>query len=88
MLALTPIDMAVGEGVYQRGRPGGRHGGWGPPAYNPYFWQPGFFAPPIVTGSWYTRPYPYHFDYYRWRYSMPPQRPCVDQQYYPAPLQE
>jgi hypothetical protein len=45
--------------------PGGA--GFGGPffnnAYNPYF-----FTPPIVTGSWYQRPYPYHFDYYRYRW--------------------
>jgi hypothetical protein len=27
-----------------------------------------FFTPPIVAGSWYQRPYPYHFDYYRHRW--------------------
>ena len=26
------------------------------------------FVPPIVAGSWYERPYPYHFDYYRHRW--------------------
>ena len=34
--------------------------------YNPYF-----FAPPIIAGSWYQRPYPYHFDYYRSRWGAP-----------------
>jgi hypothetical protein len=39
-------------------------GGWGGYGgfYNPFFFQP------IVTGSWYERPYPYHFDYYRYRW--------------------
>jgi len=55
--------------VYRRQRQshrqsGVRHGrGYGHryPGYS-------FFQPQIV-GSWYARPYPYHFDYFRWRYS-------------------
>jgi hypothetical protein len=31
-----------------------------------------FFTPPIVAGSWYERPYPYHFDYYRHRWGGAP----------------
>lgn len=27
-------------------------------------------SPLYITGTWYQRPYPYHFDYYRLRYSM------------------
>ena len=38
------------------------HGGYGR-FYNPYF-----AAPPLVVGSYYQRPYPYHFDYYRHRW--------------------
>jgi hypothetical protein len=44
-----------------------------------------WFTPQVVAGTWYERPYPYHFDYYRWRYSMPPIQavaptdcPCAD----------
>ncbi len=35
------------------------------------------YAPyqPALVGSWYARPYPYHFDYYRQRYSDPKQMP-------------
>jgi len=57
-------------------------GGWGGGFANPY----GFgFAGPIVQGSWYQRPYPYHFDYYRYRwggaapnqvYDVPPPGDC------------
>ncbi|NOZ40458.1 MAG: hypothetical protein GXP24_09560 [Planctomycetes bacterium] len=42
------------------------------PGYAPY--QPAF------AGSWYARPYPYHFDYYRGRFSAPAQKndcPCA-----------
>jgi hypothetical protein len=37
--------------------------------YNPYV-NP-YFAPPLVFGSYYQRPYPYHFDYYRGRWNSP-----------------
>ncbi|MCA9230232.1 MAG: hypothetical protein KDA57_06250 [Planctomycetales bacterium] len=33
------------------------------------------------SGNWFVRPYPYHFDYYRWRYSAPtfvPNCPCEE----------
>jgi hypothetical protein len=42
---------------------GHAHGGDG---YGYGYFQP--YAAPIVTGSWYARPYPYHFDYYRHRW--------------------
>ncbi len=45
-------------------------GGYGPGFGG--FHDPFFFTPPIVTGSWYQRPYPYHFDYYRYRWGGPP----------------
>ena len=48
------------------GMNGYRHGGYGG-FYNPYF-----YAPPIIAGSWYQRPYPYHFDYYRNRWGASP----------------
>jgi hypothetical protein len=32
------------------------------------FFDPYVVAPPIVAGTWYQRPYPYHFDYYRYRW--------------------
>jgi hypothetical protein len=47
-----------GHAQHWRG-PYGSYGGF----YDPYF-----AAPPIVTGSYYQRPYPYHFDYYRNRW--------------------
>jgi hypothetical protein len=42
------------------GYPGARYGFRG---YVP--WYPGGFHSPPVYGSWYQRPYPYHFDIYR-----------------------
>ena len=47
-----------GHAQHWRG-PSGGYGGF----YDPYF-----AAPPIVTGTYYQRPYPYHFDYYRNRW--------------------
>jgi hypothetical protein len=44
------------------------HGGYG--AYGGYFAP--YYAPPIIAGSWYERPYPYHFDYYRYRWGGSP----------------
>jgi hypothetical protein len=62
---------------YQRLRPGAE--AWGARGGNPHAWSGGvgayggfvapFFTPPIVAGSWYERPYPYHFDYYQRRWS-------------------
>ncbi len=75
---------AVDAPVYQRNREiafvngyhgghghlgGGGYGGYtvfGIPYGNPWF------APQVYAGTWYERPYPYHFDYYRMRYSSPP----------------
>ncbi len=42
------------------------HGGYGG-IYNPYY-----VAPPVVVGSYYQRPYSYHFDYFRDRWGAPP----------------
>lgn len=39
----------------------------------------GFFVPPVVTGSWYARPYPYHMDFHQVRSRVPmpvPDCPC------------
>ena len=40
--------------------------GYGSRGYAPWF-SGGFYSPPIY-GSWYQRPYPYHFDFYRGRF--------------------
>src|SRR5688572_11518469 len=40
------------------------HGGYG---YGQGYFQP--YVSPVVTGSWYARPYPYHFDYFRGRWA-------------------
>jgi len=49
------------------------HGGYGYGYLQPYY-------SPIIAGSWYARPYPYHFDYYRYRWggdmSMPATADC------------
>jgi len=64
--------------VYQRYRHGQTNGfGYGNqypvgyPGYGfPGFGNPGYgYFPPVINGSWYARPYPYHFDYYRQRFS-------------------
>lgn len=61
------------------GRGGGWHGGYGPS------WSGGYgFG---YAGSWYARPYPYHFDYYRHRWGAPPAPECPCQWDYEAPPQ-
>lgn len=70
---------------YMRMRPGAadwsqRGGGyaWGPGhgGYAPYAPYGGY----AMSGSWYQRPYPYHLDYYRYRWGTPqnaaPECPC------------
>lgn len=37
---------------------------------NPYF-HGGYYQQP-VSGQWFARPYPYHFDIYRGRFNIPP----------------
>lgn len=57
-------------------RPPFGHGGFGHGGFG--FWP----YQPTIAGSWYERPYPYHFDYYRWRYSAPQAAPgcvCADE---------
>jgi hypothetical protein len=104
VLALAPVAVRGQAPAYQRTRGGagdwqtrgsqaqhwrGASGGYGG-FYNPYF-----AAPPIVAGSYYERPYPYHFDYFRdrWAVQQPaglmepqlvaPDCPCAD----PAPVE-
>jgi len=36
-------------------------------SYGGYY--PAFYYPQWYAGSWYQRPYPYHFDFYKWRYA-------------------
>jgi len=47
----------------QYARGGYAHGG---PGYGYGYYQP--YISPVIAGSWYARPYPYHFDYYRNRW--------------------
>jgi len=73
-----PQGYAEGEvPTYQRQRHGSRGGhpgqhmpGW---QHSGYVW-PGFgggFINTAYAGTWYQRPYPYHFDYYRGRFNAP-----------------
>jgi len=69
-----------GAPVYARQRADARRGGvWeGGSRYAGQYsgrYNGNYFSPPAITGSWYVRPYPYHFDYYRQRFSAPPQTP-------------
>lgn len=64
--------------VYQRQSMGGWYGGWYGQGGNyrssrgsngRYYQQ--------SSGNWFVRPYPYHFDYYKWRYNVPPISPAT-----------
>lgn len=83
----TALAQSPGPAPYQRMRTGagdwharGGHGqnwrgggiGFGG------FYDPFFFSPPIVAGSWYERPYPHHFDYYRHRWGGPSGMPQTE----------
>ena len=76
LAALAPAQDPTAAPAYQRLRAGaddwqarggqfGHHGrgGWG--------WGGGFIQPyfsPVIASSWYQRPHPYHFDYFRGRW--------------------
>lgn len=49
-------------------RPGYHHGPRGGYDASAYGAWGGFFSPTVIAGSFYQRPYPYHFDYYRHRW--------------------
>jgi hypothetical protein len=104
VLALSTATACAQAPAYQRTRGGAgdwhARGGHAQNWRDPYggiggFYNPYFVAPPIVTGSYYQRPYPYHFDYYRNRWGGPalaegsvtgaatPDCPCV----VPPPLE-
>jgi hypothetical protein len=75
-------DWQVRGGAYGHGFGRGGHG-----------WGGGFFQPyisPVIASSWYQRPYPYHFDYFRGRWDRgqgayagdapaPADCPCADE---------
>jgi hypothetical protein len=73
-----------GGPIYTRSRAAGnyhQHVGWtGHGAYGAYGYYQPWIAPPVVAGSWYSRPYPYHFDYYRGRWDgiSSPSTPSAD----------
>jgi hypothetical protein len=91
-LAIVPINLAADlraqeAPAYQRNRDvafvnhgggHGHHGGGYGGFYSPWF------TPQYFSGTWYERPYPYHFDYYRMRYGTPPAQqtaldcPCAE----------
>ena len=57
-------QMTPPDGRWRRSPRGyGDFGGYYNPYYYPYFM-------PIVAGTWYQRPYPYHFDYYKYRWGQ------------------
>ena len=63
---MAPTYSRVRQGADQwrhHGDYGHRHRGYG---YGYGFYQP--YYQPIVAGTYYERPYPYHFDYYRHRW--------------------
>lgn len=69
-----------GPVVYSRQRTAIPRGGAWPGRDVRYGGYYGGFFPyqqPAIAGSWYARPYPHHFDYYRQRYSGP-QQPSVE----------
>jgi hypothetical protein len=78
---LTAIAQDMMQGpAYARQRMGAqdwgqRGGGYGGPrvgSFYPGYYGYGFgYGGPVITGSWYARPYPYHFDYYRYRWGHP-----------------
>ena len=75
MMAPTYSRTRGGAGDWQsRGWHGGGGWGWG----GGYSFVPPFYPQPIVTGSYYQRPYPYHFDYFRhrWGGEQPPAQDC------------
>ena len=92
-LVVSGFDsLANAEGApatYQRRSRGAMHGrhmaGWQHPGFG-YGWATGWggFYNQAFAGSWYQRPYPYHFDYYKNRFNgppagmMPPLYPCVE----------
>ncbi len=52
-------DWSARGGGFGRGY--GGNGGYGNGFYQPY-------VSPVIASSWYARPYPYHFDYFRGRW--------------------
>ena len=75
---LSNIVRAVDAPVYQRDREiafvNAGHGGHGHHGGGGYGGSFGYGMPYAYPwfATWYERPYPYHFDYYRMRYSSPP----------------
>ncbi len=63
-----------------------RGGGYGP-GYPGYGAGYGYFQPyvsPVIAGSWYARPYPHHFDYFRDRWNgsaseLQQECPCAEE---------
>ena len=88
-MAIEPSPPVVSQAPpYLRHRPGPAYGSrpfWSPWDRQRRFpgtgfgfgglapWYPGGFNFPPVFGSWYQRPYPYHFDIYRGRFGGNPQ---------------
>jgi hypothetical protein len=76
-MAAAPTYERVRRGADDWQFRGGRHGhGYGGSGYNYGYFQP--YISPIIAGSWYARPYPYHFDYFRDRWGGTQVAPAVD----------
>jgi hypothetical protein len=79
-LSTAPAQDTFVAPTYSRSRMGaddwqarggyGHGGGHVRPGYGYGFYQP--YISPVIAGSWYARPYPYHFDYYRNRWGGGP----------------
>ena len=85
-MATAPVYMRTrggDDGAYGRGGYGyGRFPGYGYGYFQPYT--------PYVASSWYARPYPYHFDYFRGRWSgqtagPAANCPCAEESATPSP---
>ena len=89
LLAPTYSRMRTGADDWHA-RGGGYVHGQGDFGYGYGYYRP--YISPVVAGSWYARPYPYHFDYFRgrWDRSAPitvcpsDHGPAIDTQVLPA----
>jgi hypothetical protein len=67
LAATAPAQEPLAAPTYSRMRMGAED--W--QARGGHGWGGGFFQPyisPVIASSWYQRPYPYHFDYFRGRW--------------------
>lgn len=65
--AQTPAYQRTRSGADAWQARGGHRQPWAGGYYGHAYAAP-YFSPTIIAGSYYQRPYPYHFDYYRARW--------------------